>query len=92
MRFYGLSYEEMLALPIKMFWFMNAQIDRINAQHDMRALEVTMCSQSGEMAVGHHEKLVLEVGTVVTLMDDPLREAMAEKDSAGIAELKAMTV
>lgn len=85
-----MGYEEMMATPIRAFWFMNASIDRINAQNDIRALSVAAGSQSGEMAAGHHEQLVLEIGTVVTVKEDPLRVAMSEKDSAGIADLKAM--
>lgn len=92
MHFYSMSYEEMLALPIKMFWFMNASIDRINAQQDVRALSVAVGGQSGEMATGHREQLVLEIGTVVTVIDDPIKAASSEFDKAGLAELKAMTM
>lgn len=90
MHFYSMGYEEMLALPIKTFWFMNASIDRINAQQDVRALSVAVSGQSGEMAVGHREQLVLEIGTVVTVIDDPVKAASSELDKTGLAELKAM--
>jgi hypothetical protein len=90
MHFYALSYKDMMALPIRAFWFMNATIDRINAQHDIRAMSVAMCGQSGEMAMSHRDQLILEIGTVVVSKEDPMSAVSSEKDSAGIADLKAM--
>lgn len=90
MRFYGLTYAELMATPIKTFWFMNASIDRINAQEDMRSLSVAVCSQGGEIALNHRERLVLEIGTVVTVTNNPLSAVNTARDKAGFADLKAM--
>jgi hypothetical protein len=90
MHFYALSYSEMMALPIKTFWFMNATIDRINAQKDMRSLNVAVCGQGGEGATDYREKLILEIGTIVKVIDDPMSAANTAHDKAGLADLKVM--
>ncbi len=87
-----MGYEELMALPIRAFWFMNAQIERIRAQADMRSLDTAMAANSvnTETAVSYREKLVLEVGEVVKGSKDPLDPMNAMRDEAGFAALRAM--
>lgn len=77
-----------MGTPIKTFWLLNGNIDRISAQGDIRRLTVAACSQGGEAATAHRERLVLEIGTVVKLEVDPIRDAV--RDEAGFAELRNM--
>lgn len=86
--FYGVSFGELMELPIKTFWLMNDSIDRISAKSDMRSLTIAACSQSGESATSHRERLVLEVGTMVKLDDDPIKNAV--RDQGGFDELRKM--
>lgn len=90
MHFYSIGYTDLLALPIRVFWFMNSQIDRIAAQKDMRSLNVAVCSMGGEAATNHRERLILEIGSIVTAKNDPLSAANTARDEQGFAELRAM--
>lgn len=68
---------------------MNSNIDRIMAQGDMRSLTVAVCGQGGqEAAQDYRQSLVIEVGTVVKLEVNPVRDAGRDED--GFAELRAM--
>ena len=68
---------------------LNANIDRIQAQKDMRSLTVAMCGQGGDKAAQHcRQSLVIEVGEIVKLKIDPIRNAV--RDEVGFAALKEM--
>lgn len=84
-----MSYEEVMALPVRTFWFMNQNIERIQAQKDMRSLTVAVCGQGGgEAAQEFRQKLVIEAGTVVKLKFDPMRDAV--RDEEGFSALREM--
>lgn len=89
MHFYSQTYEAMLALPLKTFWLLNTNIDRIQAQKDARSLNVARISQTAGDAPGHfRQQLVIEAGTIVKLASEsPLA---AKRDETGFAELKRM--
>ncbi len=87
MHFYNQSYGEVMKLPIKAFWLMSSNIERIQAQKDMRTLTVAVCGQGGEAAQSHRERLNVEVGSIVKLDDNPMN---AFRDEAGFAELRAL--
>jgi len=88
MQFYGQRYDDVMALPIKAFWLMNRNIDRIAARQDLRRLSIAMCAQSSEAANHLRESLNAEGGTVVkTRQEDPLE---AKRDEQGFAELKRL--
>ena len=94
MSFYGMTPEAVMGIPIRLFWFMSRQIERIQAQRDLRALTVGVCSQGGsEAAQECRERLVLEIGEVYVI-DDNQQETEsplnAVRDEAGFAELKAL--
>lgn len=69
-------------MPIKRFWLMNTQIDRISAQRDLRALTLTNVAQSEESAKNHREHLNREIGTLVV--------GAPERDEKGFNELHKM--
>lgn len=77
-----------MSLPVKTFWLLHDSIDRISAKSDMRSLTVASCSQSGESATSHRERLILEIGTMVKLEVNPILDAV--RDEVGFAELKSM--
>jgi hypothetical protein len=87
--YYSLSYDGLMAIPIKTFWLLNQNIDRIEAQKDRRSLSVAVCGQGGaEAASSLHERLVIESGEVVKLKFDPVRDA--ERDQDGFNALKEL--
>lgn len=95
MHFYSQTYQVVLALPIKTFWLMNGNIDRIMAHKDMRSLSVAVAAQAnGEAAKELRQRLVAEAGTVVKVKGDtPTGRPYAheERDEAGFAELKELS-
>lgn len=88
MHFYSQSYRQVMDLPIKTFWLMSNNIERISAQQDLRSLTVAVCGQGGEAAHEHRQRLILEVGTIVKLDSNPMN---AVRDEAGFEELKKLT-
>lgn len=89
MHFYQHSYAQVLALPLKTFWFMNESIDRIQAQKDMRALTVANFGQAtAESATQFRQHLLTEQGAVVKMKEEyPMQ---VPRDDVGFAELKRM--
>ena len=86
-----MGYEETLRLPMRSFWFMNVTIDRVNAQKDMRSIGVSVCSMGGEIVSHTRDRLVLEVGTVVKVKENPSNVIThAKMDLVGFAELAIM--
>lgn len=69
---------------------MNSCIDRVKAQEDIRSLSVAVCGQGGEIAIDRREKLVLEMGTVVTIVGDGSNPLEAALDKSGLDDLKMM--
>lgn len=80
--FYGISDQHVLKMPIKRFWLLSENIDRIEAQRDMRALTVANVAQGEEAARDHRKHLQETVGTLVI--------GGAERDQEGFEELKSM--
>jgi hypothetical protein len=88
-----MGYEAALKLPLKTFWLMNRNIDRIEAKNDMRAMSVAIVAQAnGDSVQQFRQELVVEAGTIVKLEGEgedttPLE---AKRDETGFADLKMM--
>jgi hypothetical protein len=82
-----MSYREVLAMPIRAFWLFSGNIRRVRADSDMRALMVATAAQSAEGIEHHQERLVLEIGLVMS-NDNPMLDV--ERDEKGFSELKTM--
>lgn len=84
MSFYHLKPNEILALLTKTFWAMSGNIDRIEAQRDMRKLSTALAATNPEAATQYRERLEQELGDVVKANGprDP------QRDEAGFQELK----
>ena len=68
---------------------MNSNIERVQAQKDMRSLTVAVCGQGGgEAAQEFRQRLIVEAGTAVKLKFDPIREAV--RDEEGFSALRDM--
>jgi hypothetical protein len=64
MAFYPLSYLETRQLPLKTFWGLNKNIDRISAERDLRQAMVGIRSQSSEGVKEMMTDLRGQMGTV----------------------------
>jgi hypothetical protein len=69
-------------MPLRTFWVFNANVGRLRAEQDRRALSVACAAGSGESAKRLHEGLTREVGRPVLI-----REKL---DRKGVEELRAM--
>lgn len=65
---------------------MSGNIDRIEAQRDMRNLSVNAAGQSGEGATTYREQLNEELGTIVKV------GRVHQRDEEGFQALKEMAV
>ena len=80
-----------MGMPIKTFWMLNQNVDRLLAQRDMRSLTVAVSGQSSQESFDSCRKaLILEVGTIVKMEENPIRDAV--RDEEGFAELKEMAL
>lgn len=89
--YYAMGYEAVLRLPLKTFWMMHKNIDRIEAKRDMRAMSVAMVSQATpDSARAFREALVLEAGTIIKMSGPAENPLEAKRDESGFADLKRM--
>jgi len=64
MRFYSTSYQDTLDLPLRTFWMMSNNINRISAEEDIRNLSVATGSQSEKGFKQVSEALKEEMGEI----------------------------
>lgn len=85
-----MDYDAVMRLPLKTFWLMSSNVDRIEAKKDMRSLTVAQFSQATNDGVQQfRDALVIEAGEIVK-MDKPNDPRKAQRDEAGFADLKRM--
>lgn len=74
MQFYGIGYREMLSLPVRFFWTLYSNIDRIQAHADLRQMTlINLAFNGGEEAVKYRKSLILEIGDVQKVKHDPMQ-------------------
>ena len=74
-----------MGMPIKTFWLLSQNIERVAAGQDLRSLSVALAGQGGEHAKEYQQRLVIEMGTFVA-------EDKDVRDQAGFDELKMMAM
>jgi hypothetical protein len=77
MAFYRLGYQEALDLPVAVFWQLSRNVDRIQAESDLRAVRVAQTGHltgEGIQAVG--EALREEMGDVFVIRETLDREGL----------------
>jgi len=86
MSFYHQDYMTLMQMPIKTFWLLSQNIERVAAAQDLRSLSVALAGQGGEQTKEFQERLVIEMGTITV----ESRDVTEERDQAGFDELKSM--
>jgi hypothetical protein len=90
MHFYGLTHRETLDLRTDTFWCLHKNIDRINAEQDIR-LAYVMVHMGDQKGV---QDLMIELrkrmGTVVEMDEAKVAIQSAKLDSTGLKDLKMM--
>ncbi|HDR9086356.1 hypothetical protein [Burkholderia vietnamiensis] len=83
-----MTYREVMALPIRAFWTLNRNINRLLAEEDLRAFVLHVSRQSVEAAGEYETKLRSEM---FPGKGDAVNPRLNEKrDEAGFSELKLM--
>lgn len=79
-------------MPLKTFWCFSKNIDRLQAELDLRLLQVMAAATSGEAYGSLQERLTKQLGVIVKHAPDYIAAIAHEEklDRAGLAELKAM--
>lgn len=100
MREYRMAPDAVLDLPLKMFWFMTNQIDRLRAEEDMRQIQLLGASQDSDAFKMALDSLKSEMGQVyiwqpsnspTEIRIDPTTGLDPEFDREGLMALKAMS-
>lgn len=84
MRFYSMSYKDVLALPIYTFWELSRNIDRIRADEESHDLSI-LCSAIGSAFGGKIDKVFNELHKK---KGDIVKEKGSDDPKANIAKLK----
>lgn len=66
-----MSLDDILNLPLKRFWFLANQVDRIRAEEDMRQLQLLACAQSSEGFESAVESLRTQMGQIYVWKPEP---------------------
>lgn len=77
-----MSYREVMEMPLRAFWSFQGQVNRLRAEEDLRAIQVTAAGQSGEVYKEVSETLRTEHGTPAVVLD-------SRPDPNATAKLKA---
>ncbi len=73
-------------MPIRCFWVLSQNINRIQAQNDMRSLAISMYCQDKDACLKYRESLEIEMGKVFEFIVDTRHERV---DHKAVAKLKA---
>ena len=86
-KFYGIDLNKVLQLPIKRFWLLHQNVDRIQAEQDLRLVKVFAYAQSEDGFKALVEDLQKQMGKVVEI--DEARSAMesASFDEEGLLSI-----
>jgi hypothetical protein len=65
MREYSMEYPAVLRLPLRTFWSLNRQVDRLRAEAEQRLLRLHSAAEHPEAVKSLSESLVNSIGTPV---------------------------
>lgn len=86
MHFYGMSYEKIMKLPVRVLWFLNNNIIRLMAEKDIRSMRIATSTQDIETYTQTRHQLESEMGEV--LKHAP--QMNLDRDELGFQKLKSM--
>jgi len=99
MKEFGIAWDDLMAMPIKRFWFLSNQVERLWAERDLRQAHILAGVGSQKGFEFLTDNLRKELGTVYvweqqspgTLVLDPKTGLDTQFDRAGLQALKAKT-
>lgn len=91
MAFYSFGdVQKVLDLPLKTFWMLHKNIDRLEAEKDLRAAQLAAQTQSGEGFKELVRGLQKEMGQVVILEVGARKEDQIDRE--GVKRLKMLSM
>lgn len=87
-RFYSLSPQELWKLPVKTFWLMHKNVDRLLAEDNLRLATVFAQTQSSEGFSEFVEGLREQMGTIAEIDEAKVAIEEAVFDRDGLIALK----
>lgn len=81
-----MTYAELRKTPIRVFWTLNEQIERIRAEEDLRHFQVVNRANAGEDAKEYVDRLRSNLSNVFVVED----VVSNERDETGIQQLKML--
>lgn len=84
-----MSYAEAMNLPIRSFWFMSDQIERVQSGEDQRKFRISANAYGGEGVKDYLEELSKSVGQVYVL-DKNVAVALQQPEEGAFDELRSM--
>jgi hypothetical protein len=89
MNFYSIGYFELGNIPIRSFWLLHKNIDRIKAGDDIRTAIIISRSMTGSGLEELFDDLRDQTGKIVIYKSEPSLEETYDKE--GLEELKALS-
>jgi len=88
---YTMGFREVLSLPVKTFWMLHKNVDRIHAENDQRQILVVLNAfNGGDGLTNLLEQFRKRIGKIVET-DEPEEENSAPKlDETGLMQLKGL--
>lgn len=90
MRAYGMSYQEVMSIPMRAFWTISGFVERISSDEAKLKLEVAASSQTSEAAQALYERLDKQAPAPVKYTGYAIAYQGVERDEAGFARLKML--
>lgn len=90
MRFYGLSHQQALDLPIETFWMMHRNVDRLRAEEDYRMATIAIYAASGEKIEELLRDLRDQMGTIIEV-DEGKAAMIKAREDRNLEGLKAIS-
>lgn len=59
-----MDFDSLLQTPLRRFWFLNNQIDRLRAEKELRYLQLLASAQSGDAFKATYDHLTNQVGKI----------------------------
>jgi len=59
-----MDFDSLLQTPLRRFWFLNNQIDRLRAEKELRHLQLLASAQSGDAFKATYDHLTNQIGKI----------------------------
>jgi hypothetical protein len=90
MRIFRMTYDQVMGLPMKVFWHLQGSIPRLLADEQKELLELFTSAQDPAASTQLHEALAKLSPQPIKLSGHAIVQMTSQRDEAGFNELRAM--